>query len=532
MRTSHDTNPFISTFTLDTDFAAPRPESLTEWIEQLPLANIPKTLEMIRQTINHYLTSSPDHKTWFDVLEQLYTHANQISDATYHYYHAINQSPRNTLRNIMHVVIDMHDAIAQSYQQLAESTAQDITNDQKATAIHRALRQLHTIQLHCLQLYTNATPAYWNRLNALYSLARKNNLTKNTIIELQKNGQIESTIDAAFIAPCLLATASPNQLRPDDITEINAQLLDFAKVSTVSDIIEDDALFVIQLDGSQAPTYRKLIEETEVSSSWISLDIIKALTTVETSTIPENLKQHLIHSWGSFPTRQFPRTNTQGDVKVSIGLATTHYFLNEQDDIVPNHLKQTDTVEEQLSLLSLDNQYNPDLIEKIAQMTPTSEKHYRQHDWQLINASKNGYCLCTTATYPEDIHVGDMIGIREESENSETAMHIGIIRWLRYCDDDTLQVGIQLISPNAQAIGLRNMQQEENKGEFLRGLMLPEITALFQQASIVAPRLFYKSGDIVHIANHHLEKHVKLINAKNCGYQNSRFSYEDIHIET
>jgi cyclic-di-GMP-binding protein len=121
-------------------------------------------------------------------------------------------------------------------------------------------------------------------------------------------------------------------------------------------------------------------------------------------------------------------------------------------------------------------------------MTPNSA--IKPSRWQILNAGAGGYALRKFNSSLTEMHVGDIAAIKNsKSLNWE----LGVLRWANINDLNQLDAGIELISPSASAIKI------ESDNLMSEGLLLPEITALKQPASIIAPRSKYTLGQSLQI---------------------------------
>ena len=68
------------------------------------------------------------------------------------------------------------------------------------------------------------------------------------------------------------------------------------------------------------------------------------------------------------------------------------------------------------------------------------------------------------------------------------------MRWIRQVRNQGTQVGIELLAPSAAPCGVRLIQKVGNSSEYLRGLLLPEISVVNQAATLITPRLPFQSG--------------------------------------
>jgi hypothetical protein len=58
-------------------------------------------------------------------------------------------------------------------------------------------------------------------------------------------------------------------------------------------------------------------------------------------------------------------------------------------------------------------------------------------------------------------------------------------------------MGIELVAPHAQPCGLQLVRSRDDHSQYLRGLLLPEISAIDLPATLLAPRLPFQEGSKV-----------------------------------
>ncbi len=106
-----------------------------------------------------------------------------------------------------------------------------------------------------------------------------------------------------------------------------------------------------------------------------------------------------------------------------------------------------------------------------------------------------------------------------------------MIRWVRQVRTGGTQMGIELIAPLAQPCGLQIVRDGQNS-PFMRALMLPEIRAMEQPATILAPRLPFKEGNsvIINIAGEQLRGLLGTQRASSGSY--NQFEYETFEAPT
>ncbi|MDC6700787.1 hypothetical protein OEZ73_27265, partial [Leclercia adecarboxylata] len=110
--------------------------------------------------------------------------------------------------------------------------------------------------------------------------------------------------------------------------------------------------------------------------------------------------------------------------------------------------------------------------------------------------SPGGYCLAWDGEVPSQLQAGELLGLRDG--NAQT-WSIALVRWIRQVRGGNTQMGVELIAPQAQPCGLRLPRKVHQGSEYLRALLLPEISAISQPATLIAPRLPFQEGHKVQI---------------------------------
>jgi len=114
--------------------------------------------------------------------------------------------------------------------------------------------------------------------------------------------------------------------------------------------------------------------------------------------------------------------------------------------------------------------------------------------WKMCDMSAGGYCLLWDSESASSARVGELIALTVEEENNLGNWQLGVIRWMKYTEEHGLELGIQMLSPGARAISAHVCKGDINTGDSLQGILLPEIKALKQQATLLLPSLPFRTG--------------------------------------
>jgi len=88
--------------------------------------------------------------------------------------------------------------------------------------------------------------------------------------------------------------------------------------------------------------------------------------------------------------------------------------------------------------------------------------------------------------------VGELVSIRRHTNGHANRWSIGVIRWLKFNQDKSLQMGIETLNPNGAAVGIRAASTPN--APLQRSLMLPELKNLKQPACLITSPVPWREG--------------------------------------
>jgi len=200
-----------------------------------------------------------------------------------------------------------------------------------------------------------------------------------------------------------------------------------------------------------------------------------------------------------FETTQFKSEILQKRLKelAYLNPNITIQFENEQDGVketyhfeggIKDFVKTLTNKECTTDVLAMNEHYEDE--EK-------AKKHsYHSYIVPLLNTSPGGYCLQWPNQIPGSIQAGEIVGIRESTNHNWS---LAVIRWIRQIRQQGTQIGIELLAPLAEPCGVQLLQKTGAPSEYLRALLLPELSAIGQPATLITPRLPFQTGQKVFI---------------------------------
>jgi hypothetical protein len=389
------------------------------------------------------------------------------------------------------------------------------TDKSSAHAIQRAM---HAIAEHALVYYQTyvSLPAFiWSDLHQLYFCAVQLGIHNLSIQNTKPAVSIENTYKHAL----LMSLADPQHLAQKDIRLI-ADLLSFhvsdAEIVTVSPLESYSGTFIISLKSNDTPVpYSKFKAEPDPDMDILlqTMDLVRSIHTdlnsLQNYQLPKNgsipadasredyidLLTYLIKHWGVIPKRVYNRSQKNGELELVAGISAIH----------------------QVSDNSLEN-FNP--VNQATSMNQASPKIMPSR-WQILNISATGMFIRRHPTAEKNIKIGSLIGIKTKDENKWS---LALVRWASCGTKDKLDIGVQLISPQAQSATATIDGRDVDE----MVLLLQEISAVKQAATIIAPIGTYQPARQLTLKYNNVSQHVMLTKIIERSHQFERMQYSII----
>lgn len=360
-------------------------------------------------------------------------------------------------------------------------------NSERSTALvlQRAIHALkETAFINYLTYRVPARPL-WAELHQLYYCALQQNVQEVSVNE-DLNDSGESSVDLAYKELLLLALSHPHRLHSQDIVRTSTYLTKVASdvdLKVISQVDVTDGVFLIELDGSKPPTaYARNIDvpNAETDLLMITLKLAKKIHThlrlLSDDILPndgslpnganisqyKDLLQHLITHFGKTPLRAFTRAKKNEGMELGIGINDTHYFAKKIGNDYKNLVVKSDAV--------------------------------RPSRWQILNVSAGGFALRKFNSSKVSMQVGDIAAIKN---NESLYWELSVIRWASINELNQLDIGLELIAPNAMPIMISATKGKSS----VKGLLLPELPLLKQKTSFIAQRGEFKTDDVLAFIN-------------------------------
>jgi cyclic-di-GMP-binding protein len=527
------------------------PAAVARWVETLPAVNIGETARRLYEALGDLSQQTLSPAQRFKALELLRPQVFYVLEALKK--HIIGQSfplgdkPRKVARLARELLRELGDG----YKILVmEETAGSGRRDTRTltTGLHRAMQCLAQLLLKAYQTYAPHPEGVWSDIHQLYRYSETQDLHRTPVPVDVPEGTPPSSIETLYKQILLLALACPYRMRHGEAEEVQARLERWAEHSRLNSMAlpgHQPGLFMTNLASDEPPMYRSLRQGGEndvlcraLDTAELAEDIRAALSTLpEEQPIPaplEHTLRRLMLAWGVMPKRRFSRSQQSARVAVAMGLAASHHFISGEAafSAAAGHLETgfQERPRFKPDAVSSERGRAPDVWElepvPMNQGTPlqTSQRHrveiptgleedmaepsFQSHDWHMINVSAGGYCLLWDRLENSRAQVGELVGIRELEDPDSFHWRLGVVRWMK--TNTGLELGVQMLSPGAVAVGARPYPAISQDPQFSRALLLPEIRALQQPATLLLTAPPFRVGGSAIINSHGREVKVKL----------------------
>lgn len=513
-------------------FCEATPRDLKRWIAGLPKANIGETARQLYQglgELNQLLTPSDNRLHLLELLRpEVYFVCQHLER---HFLHqAIMLDERS--RKISNLCQALQSQLAIGYKQIVLRIAPKYSKDRAALlseALQRAVHALKGQLVRATQLYSPAPEQLWFELHQLFRCACDLQLQHRRVRDDLASLAGELSVEQTYIAALLLGSARCNQMRQNPIAQLAQVLEPWSAWLKLHPGASGEGLFAISAEIDAGPRYRSKFR-SEQQPGLLGFDPQPLVNAIEAhllhkdnSTplpVPSGLTldtlQHLHATWGEAAERSFQRTVGQGNLTVCVGMSALHFYLGGErtfSELLRHPGSRAANFSQAVAQGEKDSwsqafdaapqsktdeflPYEEIRYEPLAddEGDADSPPHYPTYALPVINHSPGGYCLAWPKEVPAELQTGEMVGIQDTTNQGWS---IAVVRWIRQVRGAGTQMGIELVAPHAQPCGLQLVRTQDDHSHYLRGLLLPEISAIDLPATLLAPRLPFQEGNKV-----------------------------------
>lgn len=511
-------------------------DSAARWLQSLPSANLGEITRQLYVALVEFNKVRCNPKDRLHILDQMRNHV-----------HVSNRGLEKHFLNKPIILPEKSRKVAQLADTLNKQMAIGYTitanqllglhrlrrpKDLLAMAFHRAITEHSLVLLRNFQLYRDEEPGFWKTIHELFYQALKHKLGREKVVD---DIWGSNTLEQCYLRPMLMFTARPHQLRQHNQAQVFTQLSTWTQKARVRGDALQDCVFLFNPTRDAPPAYRELCED---AAGWLGIDSQALCNHLEDKLkqgrnhkdkeeVSIGLLTHLHTSWSTMMQRHSVRVDREDDLLLSLGLFSTHYFIADGQPFSDFMRSEHDHDYDAINLtdnLGVRKRFDPNrdgwssashadvrdrenrgkkpddaLVEAISYEnsdkpagSSQSSQAYRFYRAKMVNSSDRGYCIEWPSNEAVKLNTGDVVGVREEAEYTWS---VGVIRWVKHIDENSNQLGLEVLSTTADAYSARKVRSGLPTGEHQRALMLPPDRDSGLPQRILVQRSAFAEGD-------------------------------------
>lgn len=516
-------------------FCTGNEDGISKWAKALPMANTGESARQLYFAIGELNQWQASPELRFKILEVVRPYIYSICHQLARHFIQSSLSLNAKQLKIAKLTQALISQLATGYKlvvghAIIQSKQQNKTFKLLPIAIHRGITDISQGIVLSYQLYQQPAEHSWIELNQLFLFAEANRWLDFEIKDKQTQYLSSSSIANAFIRAHLLAAAKPNNLRQQDINFLFNTLELWSSSCKIEPAESEESLFIVNLYRDNAAMFRQHLRDNQkpLFRGINTKVLVKALRAFSTDpktntgvTVPkqisETLLNHVTHAWGVHAQRSFKRIPSSGQLKLCLGLMSIHYYCAQETNfeklLIELKAKHAFAGNDyRASSINSDNAWGQaaDAIENDGSLgaamsfefvsSEDAKAHeaakYPIFDTEISNSSPGGYSVSWQGETPPSLQAGELLGVKEPGIQHWA---IAVVRWIHRSPNQETRIGIELLSPRAEPGAAQLLHKTGENGALLRALILPEIKAIAQPASILVSHLPFKTGNKVNL---------------------------------
>jgi len=476
-----------------------RPPQVERWLSNLPVLNVAANMQQIRAALHALNRHAVAPDTRLRLLETYRPTVDFISGELRNQLKVFSLPLSEKNQRLADEERAMHEEMATGYKLVVMAQQQHPRADDpdQVLALQRALRYLASHLLKCYEYYHPSPEGAWLEIHQLFGHAVALGVADRRITDAHRPAQPE-TVARSYKHALLLGLSNPYQQPFHMVDKVQAFLgrwADLAQLLSEPRTQKKKCQFLVHPDEDrpgipfgQEPDRDGLVLDTRPLVREVHLQ----LTALNTGVVPEGglpadfydemaraMLQRMVVCWGINPIRRFSRSRGEGSCNLAVGVETVNYFLNGEHPFELSHLSEKEEIELSSTGASFTRR----------RVHPDEESH-RSCNWGIVDESACGFGLATEQTQACNVRVGDLVAVRTEDGGDWT---VGLIRWIRSPGNTRIEAGVQKVAPSARPVAVSAIQVDGEGDDYRPAVLLPEIPALQQPRSVIAPKGVYRA---------------------------------------
>lgn len=512
----------------------------SNWLTGLSLHNLGDSARQLFITLKELSMLKIDDQLRFELVELLRSPIQTImqSMSRQYYSQSLNLDQRadriaNLVQSFLSYQVIVYDAIAARTAHQLNNTSFNLFNMKQKKALvqlnafasHRCLAALTNLMFEIQMLYQKLPAGFWLKAHQAYLRARQLGVSHHEYEDSHNLYVTKLSIERVYIALIIMGVINSNKLRQSEIKAIYNCSEFWSAYIKVSQDDTPYQTYSINPHSDTAPVFITKVRENIQDILFVNTQDLfqhfKGLMSshphyahpAEQKQLSTALRSHLLHNFSSPSERAHKRHSYNGTVEVSFGILSAHYYLSggKSFENIINVQRDYSLPKEFLSMHNFGHVDAEIDIEFPQQQEKKKEQalieQTETYQCEVVNISPGGYCLRWQGDSPSILRTGELLILREPSDN---IWHIGLIRWVNQTAAKVLEFGLEIISSRGKPCGMRAVNKHDEIESFKRAILLPEIQSLNRPATIIAPAFAFHSNQMVYLRYGNEEIQIKL----------------------
>lgn len=446
------------------------PKRVKAWVEALPRANPAQTQRLLAEALQSLAEVRLDGGQRLAILETLRPALLENCAALGRLVQGASLPLPPAKARAMQQLVGFEAGLAHGYRLAtvehcgSSGNIPFLRGSAVAQSCQRALYHRSRHMQLAYALYQAPEAGSWQLMHALYLFARSQKLDDKAVDEPAEGGSV--SVRQLYVQAVLLALSNPFRFSQREQAELWTVSRDLAlQLSLHDDRPVGDDVFAIPLDGDDGPGYIPEERAAEAGNTlWLDLSGLRRLLErplADTLSGPVRLRvggssidstaellRRLRGGWGSAAARSHQRLSAGHVLGTVFGLAGVHFHLAGGVD--------------------LDS-----FLRRSGVLLKAAERD--RHDWahagvdagrvpvfsaEVLDQSLGGYRVRWSAEQQVKARVGELVGISIGDDSGARQWMLGVIRWLRYAADGSVDAGIELLARRIRPVAIRSLDDD------------------------------------------------------------------------
>lgn len=420
------------------------------------------------------------------------------------------------LRQVAEFVCQLHFEMAHGYKLCVQDLSRHWLPWRRrqliAACAERALYHLGEVLLRSYQLYLPYPQGVWRDVHALYRHVEHYGRHDEVVRVDEGLGMTSVSVSQRYRRLLMLGIANPYQMPANECVAVYRFLGRWIEqVRLDSTLVRPDSAGCFLVDpamdvppsplarttGSSNPDLRVLDTGELVRTLHVFLRRLERgepagelqLGVECLDSACHDMLQRLHRSYAHTTSRRHSRIKRHETVSICAGVSAMHFFVSGQRPMAASGSAVTDAPFQTETLSETDGSGGDQAyvaLDEPTHVASPSSRHdsFRIDRWQVRDVSPQGLLLAQDEEPSVKFRVGDALGVQRS--NTVGQWSVGLVRWCKARSGKGVEVGVELIAPDAAPASLRAVADGEIAA--VPALSLPAVEAAHRPASLLVPR--------------------------------------------